>query len=180
MFQCSLSLCRTARNLHFSCTGGSTQICYLYWGRYPRCLKVFSTASRGGGRDTSTVSSIIERQRYARPPAKRTCYSGAPGCSLRLHSRTRGQGDTSPCRLSLWSVGTVSLSENRKEKWFLEYAGYQQLTGEYNPVLLPQAFLPPKDIPPAAQVHRLKAPLELVHHAVLVRVGDDHVAPAWD
>ena len=121
ILRCSLSLCCTARPVCFSRTGGSAQMCYACKGRRPRRPGAFYTASRGNVRGTITVSSTIERQRYAGPAATRTCDSGDPGCSLSLPSCMRGQGDTSPCRLSLWSARTISLSANRKEKRFLVF-----------------------------------------------------------
>ena len=60
-------------------------------------------ASRGFMRGTIPVRSTIERQRYAGSAATRSCNSGDLGSALRLPASARGQGDTSPCCLSLAS-----------------------------------------------------------------------------
>ena len=107
VFQCPLPLSCTARTACVSRTGGS--------------LKK-SWASRGAVRGTIPVRKTTERQRKAGPAATHICFSGDMCSSHRLPLSARSPEETSSGRLSLWSVRTVSLSANRKEKWFLKYA----------------------------------------------------------
>jgi len=136
MLRCSLSLCCTALELCFSCTGGSTRARFACTGRRPRRPRAIYTASHGVERGILPIRTAHERQRNAWSAATRTCSSGDPRSALRLPLRTRGQGDTSPCRLSLWSVRTVSLSAIRKEKWFFKCAVRCLQTGNHYPVPL--------------------------------------------
>ncbi len=83
---------------------------------------IYQPGSRASVRDTNIVSSKAQRQRNAGPGATRTCFSGGPCSTLRLAASARSPEETSSGRLSLWSIRTVSLSANRKEKWFLKCA----------------------------------------------------------
>ena len=53
-------------------------------GRRPRRPGIVFPASRGAERGTIPVRSTIERQRYAKSAATRTCFSGDPGFALRF------------------------------------------------------------------------------------------------
>ena len=119
-FQCSLPLWCTARRVYIFHTGGSAQKCCACRGRRARRPETFYTASRDFMWSTIFVRNAIERQRYAWPAATRTCYSGDLRSALRLPLRTWGQGETSPCRLSLECKNRFFPRTGKK--WFLKRA----------------------------------------------------------
>ena len=83
---------------------------------FPAALPNQHPASCGLERAAFCVRSTGERQRYSGSAPKRTCFSSDPGSVLRLPACARGQGETSPCCLSLASK-TISFP-NRKEMGF--------------------------------------------------------------
>ena len=70
-------------------------------GRRPQRLEDMLSASRGPERAAVCVRNTGERQRHAGSASTSSCFSGDPDSSLRLPSCARGQGEPSPCRLSL-------------------------------------------------------------------------------
>ncbi len=77
-------------------------------------IRTYCPASRGSKRASFPVRSTGERQRYAGVSSTCSCFSGDSGSSLGFPFSARGQGDTSPCPLSLKARKPFFPREERK------------------------------------------------------------------